>query len=331
MASLLLLLLPFASANYPAPVFNISLDDPPSTRWAPVFKAYAPSIREFAKSYSQAVSSAELQAISVFLNETFVDDELRQEVQSMADICEISYAEAIFLNFMYEYNVHCTSIVVRNATGYILHGRNLDYGYGDSLRKTVIELHWYKGGKILFKSAQFVWYIGVGTGVKPGVFSVSQNQRDDGHNEYNYVSLALGYKGVLLEIRRALETAQSYKDAFELLSSDHIAATSYDTLAGPHSGSVITRDRLDTADVWALSESQWWLVQTNFDHWLTPPARDNKRAQTAIAYIETQTPSGMDFGSLYEALSQYPVLNPTTVFTSLIDPLTGDFSVRVRA
>mmetsp|Transcript_26684 Transcript_26684/g.48064 ORF Transcript_26684/g.48064 Transcript_26684/m.48064 type:complete len:331 (+) Transcript_26684:1005-1997(+) len=326
-----LLLLPFVAANYPAPVFNISLDDPPTTRWNSVHKAYASSIHEFAKSYASIVSPDELRAISVFLNETFVDAELRKEVQSMADVCDISYAEAIFLNFMYEYNQHCTSIVVRNASGYILHGRNLDYDYGDSLRKTVIELHWYKDNKILFKTAQFVWYLGVGTGVKPGVFSISQNQRNDGHNEYNYVALSLGYKGVLLEIRKALETAHSYKDALELLSTDHIAAASYDTMAGPHSGSVVTRDRLNSADIWHLNESQWWLVQTNFDHWLSPPATDNNRAQTAISYIEAQTPAGMNFTTLYEALSTYPVLNPTTVFTSLLDPVTGDFSVRIRA
>lgn len=326
-----LLLLHFASANYPAPVFNISLDDSPHTRWNLIHKAYASSIHEFAKSYAQIVSPAELKAISVFLNETFVDNEIRKEVESMATVTNITFAEAIFLNFMYEYNSHCTSIVVRNATGYILHGRNLDYDYGDSLRKTVIELHWYKDQQILFKSAQFVWYLGVGTGVKPGVFSISQNQRDDGHNEYNYVGLTLGYKGVLLEIRKALETAHTYEDALGLLSQDHVAAVTYDTMASPHGGAVVTRDRLDTADLWQLNETQWWLVQTNFDHWLTPPARDNKRAQTAISYIEAQTPAGMNFSTLYETLSQYPVLNPTTVFTSLLDPVTGDFSVLIRA
>eukprot|EP01047_Picozoa_sp_COSAG01_P052515 COSAG01_NODE_5529_length_4204_cov_4.968088_4_plen_101_part_00 len=54
--------------------------------------------------------------------------------------------------------------------------------------------------------------------------------------------------------------------------------------AGPGEGAIITRDRLNTADVWRLGSAaydaapnSWFRLQTNYDHWEQPPSSDDRR------------------------------------------------------
>lgn len=47
------------------------------------------------------------------LDNLFFSDSLKQELSSMAQICNLDYYEALFANFMYEYNTGCTSIIVK--------------------------------------------------------------------------------------------------------------------------------------------------------------------------------------------------------------------------
>ena len=47
--------------------------------------------------------------------------------------------------------------------------------------------------------------------------------------------------------------------------------------AGKGEGAVVTRDRIGAADVWRLPPQGWFILQTNYDHWETPPASDDRR------------------------------------------------------
>jgi hypothetical protein len=59
--------------------------------------------------------------------------------------------------------------------------------------------------------------------------------------------------------------------------------------AGPGEGAIITRDRLNTADVWRLGAdnpggagaNSWFRLQTNYDHWEKPPASDDRRTPSS--------------------------------------------------
>jgi hypothetical protein len=51
------------------------------------------------------------------------------------------------VNSIYEY-LWCTSIVLRNAEGQIMHGRNLDFFFTEQLELLFFDVEYYKGGKL---------------------------------------------------------------------------------------------------------------------------------------------------------------------------------------
>lgn len=42
----------------------------------------------------------------------------------------------------------CTSIVAQDSAGHIYHGRNLDYPFGDFLRKLTVDVQFLKNGQV---------------------------------------------------------------------------------------------------------------------------------------------------------------------------------------
>ncbi|MGH0140653.1 UNVERIFIED_CONTAM: hypothetical protein FKN15_023265 [Acipenser sinensis] len=60
-----------------------------------------------------------------------------------------------------------------------------------------------------------------------------------------------------------------------------IIADVYYIVAGarPNQGVVVTRNREGPADIWPLDpvNGRWYQVETNYDHWTTPPPFDDRR------------------------------------------------------
>mmetsp|Transcript_30555 Transcript_30555/g.29991 ORF Transcript_30555/g.29991 Transcript_30555/m.29991 type:complete len:84 (-) Transcript_30555:560-811(-) len=81
--------------------------------------------------------------------------------------------QALFLNYIYELQAYCTSIVARQADGTIIHGRNLDFEPTDPMRDLTFIADFVKDGETVFQAVQFAGIIGVYTGVRKGGFSVS--------------------------------------------------------------------------------------------------------------------------------------------------------------
>lgn len=145
-------------------------------------------------------------------------------------------------------------------------------------------------------------------------------------------------------------------------STVHLIAVSYIIVSGtgPNEGCVITRDRNSAADVWRLqAPATWFLVQTNYDHWLPVRWRTDKlggagsssvarrpadRRGWAVALGRMQDPpsdyrrvpaeqrmnaTDMAHVSLdylfTDVLSQYPNLNGETTYTAVYSAATGAF------
>lgn len=126
MVILLIPILLSAFAKKPK-VYTVDLLNPPETRWTHIQAEYASSIKTFAESYASQISTEDLQSLITLLNKGYLNPELSQELSGLAKTVNISYDQAVFLNFMYEYNAYCTSIVVNLTNGTVIHGRNLDY------------------------------------------------------------------------------------------------------------------------------------------------------------------------------------------------------------
>lgn len=82
-------------------------------------------------------------------------------------------------------------------------------------------------------------------------------------------------------------------------------------------GCVITRDRdnfnMLSLDSKSINTKLWFLVQTNYDHWKTPPFFDDRRTP-ATKCLNEAGQKNASLGLIYNVLSTKPVLNKVRKF-----------------
>jgi len=253
------------------------------------------------------------------------------EINSWASAVNISIGKAILLNVIYEVEAWCTSIVARDIYGRLYHGRNLDFNLAPVLRNITLNVDFYKDNKLLYKGTTYAGYVGLLTGMRPGAFSISADERDTGYLWENLLETLFvpGTTCASFLIRDTLETKTNFNEAVKHLSETQIAAPIYIIVGGikPNEGMVITRDRMWTANFWQLDEDRWFEVETNYDHWV--PAKDPRR-HAAEAIIEKIGNKTMSLSGIMEALSTPPVVNSQTTYTTLMMPANGNYTTWVR-
>ena len=79
----------------------------------------------------------------------------------------MSINEVLMMNYLYELDAYCTSIVARLSNGTILLARNLDFYFPEQSRKILYIAHFYRGDSFIFEAPMFAGIIGVYTGNKP--------------------------------------------------------------------------------------------------------------------------------------------------------------------
>lgn len=95
--------------------------------------------------------------------------------------------------------------------------------------------------------------------------------------------------------------------------------------AKPGEGAIVTRNRTVVADLWELdAPSRWFLVETNYDHWLPPPSSDNRR-DPANRHMNATGSAGIGSGSMFKILSEFPNLNSETTYTTIMSATTGAY------
>jgi len=231
------------------------------------------------------------------------------EITSGADSLNISYGQAVLLNLIYEVEAGCTSIIAQDPQGKIYHGRNLDFKLASTLRKLAIDVDFQRGGKTLYRGTTFAGYVGLLTGMRPGAFSISADQRNSGYLFENLLEALFipGTTAAAFLIRDTLEDVDIYDTAIKQLATVSLAAPAYLIVAGtkPLEGVVITRDREGTRDIWQLdSPSRWFEVETNYDHW--DPAGDDRR-QIANLGMTALGQSRVSLDGIFDVLSIHDV------------------------
>jgi len=145
---------------------------------------------------------------------------------------------AVMLNSFYEFEAWCTSIVVKQPDGTIIHSRNLD-GFGPS-KPIAITLAYNamftKGGKYLGEAVIFGGTIGSYTGMKAGAFSISSNNRFLGESPLklvqNILMIATGFDEPSWLIRETIERCDDYDCAYNYLRNVPTTSYAYLILAG---------------------------------------------------------------------------------------------------
>ncbi|XP_071088185.1 acid ceramidase-like [Haliotis cracherodii] len=77
------------------------------------------------------------------------------------------------------------------------------------------------------------------------------------------------------------------------------------------------------------SAGGWYVLETNYDHWVKPLFLDDRRGPANQCMRET-TQQGVSLPALFNVLSTKPVLNKGTVYTALMHVESGHLETWIR-
>ncbi|XP_066488049.1 acid ceramidase [Tiliqua scincoides] len=339
------------------PEYIINLDLPPSKRWVNVstdkkreLKLTIQACKEIITAFFpsrkfESVVEAKLRWLGNTLPSPF-----NEEIKSIASAAEVPLGDVVLFNVFYEIFTVCISIIAEDKAGKLYHVRNLDFGLflgwdiknsswttTQHLKPLMVNLNFQRNNKTVFKSASLAGYVGMISGVKPGLFTLTMNER---------FSLDGGYIGIFEWLigeregwwmsfltRAVLENGTSYEDAKDKLVNTRLLAPAYFILSGNKSeeGCVITRSRSKVLDIWNLDiqKGTWFVLETNYDRWKDPFVLDDRRTPAAKCLNKT-TQENISLPRLFDVLSTKPVLNKLTVSTTLMDVSKGTLESYLR-
>ncbi|XP_053314987.1 acid ceramidase [Spea bombifrons] len=341
----------------PVPWYTVNLDQAPYERWQSMIKDKKEPlndvIQHIKKLANFVIPSGKLIVLVDALLPGLIGKlpyPFGEEIKGVADAAETPLGEILLFNIFYEVFTVCTSVVAEDSSGKLYHARNLDFGLflgwdvknsswmiTELLRPLVVNVNFVRNNKTVFMSTSFAGYVGMLTGMKPGIFTLTMNER---------FSLDGGYIGVIEWIlgdrdgswmsfltRSVLENATSYDEAKALLSKTQILAPAYFILGGNKSGDacVITRSRKSCLDIWELDtkDDRWYVLETNYDHWKPPLPIDNRR-DPAKKCMNRTGQKNISFTTMYDVLSTKPVLNKLTTYTALMSVSDGKLEAYLR-
>ena len=319
--------------------YVLNLDEAPEVRWKQIAAEYKSQMQEVIYDIFQMfhVSNRSIELVTILADnlQYYLPTEIAREIHGISIESDIPLGELLVYNFLNELTAYCTSIVVENEKGVIIHGRNLDFGLTDKLKDSVIIVDVKRNGKVVCTGVTFAGYVGFFTGVKQNGFSVSANDRTSGSLLENILELLLNRQGrfVGLVMRGLLESENvGYTEALEELRLVELIAPCYIVLGGTEhgEGAVITRGREAEVDTRFIDTNNkvWYVLETNFDWW--DPPGDNRReaAARALASVGRKNMTGEE---LYGVLSEPYVCNSKTIFTAIMSAGEPDaFNVVVR-
>lgn len=68
-----------------------------------------------------------------------------QEIEGIAEILELGTNEVLMMNYLYELDAYCTSIVGQMSNGTVFLARNLDFYFPEVTRKILYIAKFYRG------------------------------------------------------------------------------------------------------------------------------------------------------------------------------------------
>ncbi|CAF1466678.1 unnamed protein product [Adineta ricciae] len=319
------------------PTYVVNLDVPPVERWQDLASKYKVELKDliaYLKTFLVEISpelqylvdlvDTKLPAMADTLPAPYGD-----EMKGISQASGLPLGEVVLYNIFYEVSSLCTSIVGQDEKGNIFHGRNLDFGglmgwdkinhtwaLTEKLRPVMVQINYTKNGQVLFKTTTFLGYIGSLTGVKPGVFSVTINERNIvkggyiGLIEWMY-NINRNQSFITFAIRDMLTNSESYDQTVKYLAEVPLVAPCFYIVAGtkPGEGAIITRSRKSSDDIKVLGrDNLWFLAQTNYDNWKKQPFFDD-RLTPCIKCMQEKGKNQVTFESLYNVLSSRPMFN----------------------
>jgi hypothetical protein len=161
------------------PVFEIDMDLEPDQRFFEIGKRYSEDIINTMDSIMEQWKIPMEIAFGIFdltgwawkVSHGVKYGEIEGMVRGVNNT-KLTMPKAMALNSFYEFGSWCTSIIVQQADGTVIHSRDLDYNF-DSMRNMTYRARFTHSGNYSFDAVMFAGVIGVYTGMKENAFSIS--------------------------------------------------------------------------------------------------------------------------------------------------------------
>ena len=119
----------------------------------------------------------------------WLPDDQRLEAESVSRITRIPVGQVVLLQAFYDltasetlHHKACTSIIAQSKAESTppVHGRNLDYSFHEAMLLLAVQIDWQRNNRTVFRSVTVLPQVGFNTVVRPGAWSLSHDERDQG-------------------------------------------------------------------------------------------------------------------------------------------------------
>jgi acid ceramidase/N-acylethanolamine-hydrolysing acid amidase len=192
--------------------------------------------------------------------------------------------------------------------------------------KLIVNVEYYNGSERVFSVDTVAGSVFALTGVRHGAFSLNVDTRKAKDFSQDLISVLAkqAYPTVWL-VRRVLEDQTTYAAAVQRMKTEIIGGPVYYIIAGAegNEGTVLERDTNQTHAAYTLTDSTWFLVQTNYDRDLPEPIYDTRRVPAENKLKELGSKGFTEETLLHEVMFKWPNFNIATIMTAIICPKTG--------
>lgn len=207
-----------------------------------------------------------------------------------------------------------------------MHGRNLDFEMWEILSKLVVNVEYYQGAKKVFSVDTVVGSVFALTGIRQGAFAVNVDTRYAKHFYDDLISVMVedGIPTCWL-LMKVLKEETTYENALHRLKTERIGGPVYYIISGtgPDQGCVIERETNSVHAYYELSESNWFIVQTNYDRDYPDPLHDPRRVPVELRLRERGNVHFEEKDLFVDFMSEWPTFNIATIMTAIMVPESG--------
>lgn len=290
------------SADFALPSYTVDLSKPPEHRYdhiitPDVARKIQATLDAFFPPHSVAAQAAE-KVLELLLASNSTDTalfhpELIGEARGVARLASLKLSQVLMITAFYDLvaaklpkaEKACTGIVSLDATGQIVHGRNLDFDNAAALRPLAAMINYTHPSQPhrSYVAVTYLSMVGFNTVYKPGAFTLSQDERNAGNVLSNLWDLFVRHRlTTFSKIRQVAESTGSFSEALEQLSQAKFPSPSYFILGGTNAkegGIVLAHDHNGVVESRTIGDNEdpWYVVETNYDASSTPPFGDRRR------------------------------------------------------
>lgn len=146
--------------------------------------------------------------------------------------------------------------------------------------------------------------------MRPQKYAITIDQHDPSRKFIfsDYIYMLMGKQDDVINIREAATQYEEFSEVVAYLANTSVISKCYYIISGltSNQGVVLTMHHSGAIDQWWFSDNSWYLVETNYDHWVPPPEDDDRR-DPAISKLEAIGKGNIDTDKVWDILLQDPI------------------------